>query len=232
MRRLIRRYWKLGLLPCGLLLAWTLVGANAATPAADAAQAGDIPTIRTLIQQKADLNRAQADGMTALHWSASHNDVAMTQVLLRAGANPNTETRLGAITPLFVASRNGNAAIVEVLLKAGAKANAVDGTGATPLMFAAGSGSAEAVEVLVAHGAQVNAREVPHGQTALMFAAASNRGSTINALLKHGADAEVATLVADPGCGSLFAKSMGCGGGGDSDGEEGIDKPAPKAKGG
>ena len=99
MRRLIRRYWKLGLLPSGLLLAWTLVGANAATPAADAAQAGDIPTIRTLIQQKADLNRAQADGMTALHWSASHNDVAMTQVLLRAGANPNTETRLGAITP-------------------------------------------------------------------------------------------------------------------------------------
>jgi ankyrin repeat protein len=233
MNQRMNQQWKLALLPGGLLLAWTLTGANSATPLADAAQARDAGAVRMLIQQKADLNRAQADGMTALHWAVSNNDVAMTQTLLAAGADPNAETRVGAITPLFVACKNGNEAIVNALLKAEASANAVDGAGATPLMLAAGSGSVGVLETLLARGAQVNAKETSHGQTALMFAAAANRGNAIKVLLKHGADAEVATLVTDPGCGSLFAKSMGCGGGGDSaDAEDGGDKPAPKAKGG
>src|SRR5206468_1150733 len=95
-------------------------------PLADAAQARDLAAIQAQIRQKADPNRAQADGMTALHWAAENDDPAMTQVLLNAGAKPDVETRLGAITPLFIASKNANPAIVEALLKAGANAGAVD----------------------------------------------------------------------------------------------------------
>jgi ankyrin repeat protein len=214
------------LLLASLLAAASLLPASdSATPLADAARAKDLAAVRAQIRQKADMNRAQADGMTALHWAAMNDDLAMTEALLNAGAKPDVETRLGAITPLFIASKNGNPAVVEALLKAGANARAVDGTGATPLMITASSGSAEAVESLIAHGAQVNAKEAAHGQTALMFAAAANRGNAVRALMRHGADAEIATRVADPGCGTLFAKPMGCGGADNAD-DEAANAPA------
>jgi len=219
---------------CGglLAIAWFVSAAGSGTPVADAAQAGDLAALRSQLQQRADANRAQADGMTALHWAATNGDLAMTQLLLSAGANPSAQTRLGAITPLFIAAKNGSAPLMDALLKAGADANSVDGTGATPLMLAASSGSADAVRVLLAHGAQVNIKDSGHGQTALMFAAAANRGGAIRLLMEHGADAEIATLTADPGCGSLFAKSMGCGGGGDNaDDSDTGDKPAGAGKG-
>ena len=109
-------------------------------------------------------------------------------MLLAAGANVKAATRVGAITPLFMACKNGNAAMIEALLKAGADANSTDEHGTTPLMMAAASGSADAVKVLIDHGADVNAREGAHGQTALMFAAALNRDAAIRVLLAHGAD--------------------------------------------
>jgi len=37
---------------------------------ADAAMKGDKAAVRTLIQQKADVNAPQPDGATALHWAA------------------------------------------------------------------------------------------------------------------------------------------------------------------
>jgi len=56
---------------------------------ADAAMKGDKAAIRTLVQQKADVNAPQADGATALHWAARINSVEILDLLLRAGARPN-----------------------------------------------------------------------------------------------------------------------------------------------
>ena len=39
---------------------------------ADAAMGGDITAVRALVQQHADVNGAESDGMTALHWAAEH----------------------------------------------------------------------------------------------------------------------------------------------------------------
>ena len=55
---------------------------------ADAAMQGDKSALRTLLQQKADVNAPQADGTTALHWAVRANDLEMTDMLLRAGAQP------------------------------------------------------------------------------------------------------------------------------------------------
>jgi ankyrin repeat protein len=117
----------------------------------------------------------------------------MAKMLVAAGANVKAATRLGAITPLFMAAKNGSEAMIELLLKAGADANSTDEHGTTVLMTAAASGSAGAVRSLIDHGADVNAREGAHGQTALMFAASLNRGAAIQVLLEHRADPNIAT---------------------------------------
>jgi ankyrin repeat protein len=179
------------------------------TRLADAAQQGDKDAVRALLTDKVDVNEAQGDGMTALHWAAFNDDLELAQMLLGSGANVKAETRLGAVTPLFMASKNGSARMIETLLNAGADASAPDAHGTTPLMFAAAAGRAEAVRVLLDHGADANAKESAHQQTALMFAAAYNRDAAIKLLLERGADAKAATKVIDPGCGSVFDLS-GC----------------------
>ena len=149
----------------------------------------------SLLKDKADVNAAQVDGMTALHWAAFRDDVDLARVLIEAGASPKAATRDGGLTPLSMASTNGSAAMIEVLLKAGADPNSRFVRGSTPLMLAAASGSADAVKMLLDHGAEVNAREEAHGQTAAMFAAAENRGAVIKVLAGHGADLKIATNV-------------------------------------
>src|SRR5262249_57937155 len=86
---------------------------------ADAAMKGDLGTVRSLLVQKSDVNAAQPDGMTALHWATHKNDLEMVRVLLRAGADVKRGTRIESITPLMMASESVNAAIVELLLTAG-----------------------------------------------------------------------------------------------------------------
>jgi len=49
---------------------------------ADAAAKGDRAAVRTLIQQKADVNAAQTDGATALHWAVYRDDVETSHVFL------------------------------------------------------------------------------------------------------------------------------------------------------
>jgi len=193
----------------GFSLAAGMLLAAADTRLVDAAREGDRTAVRTLLKQKADVNAASGDGTTALHWAATANDIEMARALLAAGANVKAQSRIGAVTPLFMACRNGSAAMIELLLRAGADAKAPDAVGTTPLMMAAASGSVEAVQILIDRGADVNAKESAHGQTALMFAAALDRGPAIRALIAHGANPEIATTVSPLGCGSIFNKN-GC----------------------
>jgi ankyrin repeat protein len=173
------------------------VDVKSSSPVADAVQAADRETARALLKEGADVNAAQGDGMTALHWAALSNDVETAEMLLYAGANVRAATRLGAQTPLILASRNGNAAMVERLLAAGADPNLATGTGATPLMLAAGSGNTQTVRVLLERGAAVDAKESLRGETALMFAAASDRAEVVGMLLSAGADPALTTKLID-----------------------------------
>ncbi len=163
------------------------------TRLADAAQHSDRTTVQSLLAQKVDVNAPQGDGTTALHWAAFNDDLETAKMLIAAGASVKAATRVGSITPLFMACKNGNAAMIALFLKAGADANSTDEHGTTALMTAAASGSADAVKTLIDHGADVDAREGAHGQTALMFAASLNRAAAIKVLLENRADAEATT---------------------------------------
>ena len=163
------------------------------TRLADAAQQGDKAAVRSLLKQHADINAAQGDGTTALHWAAYRDDLEMAQLLLQSGADVKAATREGAITPLFMACTNGSASMIEALVKGGASVNTTKTNGTTPLMTAAASEIAAAVKLLLDHGAAVNAKEEAHGQTALMFAAALDRADVVKLLLQRGADPNITT---------------------------------------
>jgi uncharacterized protein len=164
---------------------------------ADAAMRGDRDAVRTLLKQAADVNGAQGDGMTALHWAAMKNDADLAQMLLYAGANVKATTRIGAYTPLILAAREGYAVVMEPLIAAGADVNAKTSNATTALMLAAQSGSTDAVKLLVDQGADVNAKEPVRGLTAIMFAAASDRAPVIDLLAARGADLKATSSVVD-----------------------------------
>ena len=128
-----------------VVLSTLLVGKAEDTPAANAAMVGDMDRLVVLLKQGEDVNAAQGDGMTALHWAAFQDELVMAEVLIYAGANLEATTRVNAITPLFLAAQNGSASMVQKLLDAGAEPNSTMETGTTPLMLAAASGNAEVI---------------------------------------------------------------------------------------
>src|SRR6267142_2033606 len=156
----------------------------------DAAKKADKAAVRALLQQRLDVNAAEPDGTTALHWAARLDDLETADVLIRGGANVKAANRYG-VTPLSLACINGNAALIEMLLKAGADPNSASPEGETALMTAARTGKLDAVKVLLARGADVNVKESWRGQTALMWAAAEGHPDVIRALIERGADIQV-----------------------------------------
>jgi ankyrin repeat protein len=174
------------------------LGAQSVSPVADAAMRGDRDAVRTLLKQGADVNGAQGDGMSALHWAAERGDADLADMLIYAGANIAAVTRIGQYTPLHLAAKSGSAPVTKALLKAGADvADRSTNSGVTALHMAASSGSAEVVSVLIDAKADVNARESEAGQTPLIFAAGLNRVSAVTALLTRGADPSMTTKVID-----------------------------------
>jgi ankyrin repeat protein len=180
-----------------LIAAVHAIGTQADSPVADAAMRGEWAAVRALLEKGSDVNAAQGDGMTALHWAARAGEAPTTAMLLHAGANIRAMTRLGGYTPLLLASQMGHAPVIDLLLQAGADAKSATSNGATALMLAAASGQADAVTALLAAGADVNAKEPTRQETALMFATAANRLDVMKTLIRAGADVKNATKIVD-----------------------------------
>jgi len=168
------------------------------SPVADAAMRGDAEQVQALLRLGSDVNAAQGDGMTALHWAAENGDADLAEMLLYAGANLGAVTRLADYTPLHMASRRGRAEVVTSLIGAGADVHAVTATGGvTPLHFGAMAGNPELVRTLLEAGAQPNTVEATRGQSALMFASAAGRTDVVLTLLEAGADPLATSSVVD-----------------------------------
>lgn len=68
-----------------------------------------------LINAEADVNAADSDSRTPLHWAAAVNDVASVRMLLAHGANRDAQD-VHEETPLFLAAREGSLQAVQALL--------------------------------------------------------------------------------------------------------------------
>ena len=183
----------MGMVLVGVMLVGAILPES---PVADAAMIGDLEAVGELLEEGADVNLAQGDGMTALHWAAEVGDAKMVGMLLDAGANMEGVTRIGDYTPLHIASEAGHGEVVRALLEAGADVEAKRAfAGTTSLHLAAASGSVSSIAALVSFGADIDAREDEWGQTPLIFAASRNRVEAVKALLSKGADPSLTTRV-------------------------------------
>ena len=181
-----------GALSLVLAVSLGLVDASAQQSMVSAAKTQDWATLSAQLEQKGDVNEAQADGTTVLAWTVYWENLEVTRQLIAARANVNTGNDLG-VTPLILAIRNRNTEMVSTLLKAGADPDIGMWTGETPLMTAARTGMISIVDLLLKNGVDVNASEPRRGQTALMWAISFEYPEVARALIESDADVNART---------------------------------------
>jgi ankyrin repeat protein len=175
----------------------------AASPAAAAdnslaglIEAGHRDAALKRIAAGADVNAAQGDGTTPLHWAVYKIDADIARALLERGAKADVMNNYGS-TPLAEAVKVANARLVGMLLDAGSNVEVPNQEGQTALMLAARAGSLDVAELLVRHGANVNAREKWRGQTALMWAVDARSAEMTRFLISHKADVNARAMAND-----------------------------------
>jgi ankyrin repeat protein len=169
------------------------------TPLMVAARRGILPTVRALLLGKADPNAQEGKGgQTALMWAISERHTAVTEELLRHGADVNARSKTG-FTALMFAAQQGDVDTTRILLDAKASPNdVIPKSGATPLIIASAIGHPDVVALLLDKGADPNVVDA-NGFTSLHHAVRdSDYGvdpaskatavTIVKTLLAHGAN--------------------------------------------
>ena len=163
------------------------------TPLMLAAEAGDLPLVKLLLEEGADVNMERFYRFTALHLAAGNGHTSVVRVLVDVpGINLDIPSMRGD-TPLIEAAASGYTNIVQVLVDAGANVNfnyqksaRAYFAGQTPLMIAAEHGLTDIVKILL---------DVPtielnlvnnEGLNALMLAARNEHSEIVEMIIQAG----------------------------------------------
>ncbi|KAK9271739.1 hypothetical protein L1049_002102 [Liquidambar formosana] len=124
-----------------------------------ASKAGDEPIIKLLLNTNLDINEADTEGNTALHWSlktstvSGSNQTRIICLLIKHGARVSQRNKLG-LTALHIAAANGNLHLLQILLLEDPDGvNATTEMKETPLFFAVKNHFMDGVELLLRWGA-------------------------------------------------------------------------------
>jgi len=128
----------------------------------------------------------RGDGWTALHLAAIKGDSSATRALLRAGADPNFQSKHG-ITPLYYACRYGHVEVAKVLLRSGADVQLRDGYRRQPIHAAMQVWRRSLVELLLDHGADLNGPGF-QGYPPMLYAVVWGTQEAVATLIEMGAD--------------------------------------------
>jgi ankyrin repeat protein len=184
-----------------------------------AIQAGDVPTVKSLLDAEPSLASAQNDGkqsavlfavyngrkeirdlliarglQLALHEAAAAGQLDRVRELVDADASLAKSSSPDGFPVLALAAVFGHQDVAEYLFAKGAEENAAatNGSGYTALTGAVASGHKSMAAWLMAHGADVNHRYGP-GFSPLLTAAANGHREIAEMLLAHGADLHAQT---------------------------------------
>src|SRR5688500_1183679 len=154
----------------------------AAAPLVDAVKAGDRAAAIAMIERRVDVNAAEADGTTALHWAVQRNDLDLVERLIRAGANAKAKNEYSA-SPMSEAAVSGNAAGTWKMIKCGAEVETPNAEGQTALMVIERTEQVDAARLLRSSGAAVYTVERWSRQTAQMWETAKSQPTMVKELI-------------------------------------------------
>ncbi|XP_061191846.1 ankyrin repeat family A protein 2-like [Saccostrea echinata] len=118
---------------------------------------GELTHLHQEINEGCDVNKVDANDMTALLWACANGQQPAVEFLIKSGADINVSGSHGE-NALLLASCNGYLGIVEIFLKLGMDVNVTDETGNTALMYAAYRGHDSVVKLLLEYGADIMAQ--------------------------------------------------------------------------
>eukprot|EP00741_Cyanophora_paradoxa_P008855 tig00001388_g8572.t1 len=158
------------------------------TPLIWASKAGDLDTVRFLLDRGASVTHRDVDHMTAALVAADATHWEAVWLLLDRGADVNVKPSQDKKTLLMMAAIQANAEAIRGLCVRGAKVDIAQVDGITPLMYAAYVGDVESVRALIEAGANVNHKD--RNGTTVLFWAISHGGSdeVVRVLLEKGSD--------------------------------------------
>jgi len=183
-----------------------------------AARQNNLDGVKKAIEDGADLNIRDDDGMTPLMWAAMHQSLDMIHLVVRHGANPNLLDERGeiieALSPdhlavgesvleilgsnerLLAAAKTGSWPKLDPELQIGAWINVRDHNRLTCLMWAARAGACEVVAHLISKNADLDAVD-SGGRMAVHYAAMSRSVETLAYFHYVGADFSARTFEGD-----------------------------------
>lgn len=150
-----------------------------------AAARGDVPGVRQLIKDGAQVNAVDELGNTALLMAAREGDLETARALLRAGAD--VDGRGGSLTPLGQAALRGHTHMVRLLLRSGAQVDATGVNEQSPLMNAVKLNHPGVVALLLKAGANTQVKDRT-GAGPMLAAINDDLPDVLAVLLRHGLD--------------------------------------------
>eukprot|EP00928_Gymnodinium_smaydae_P080008 TRINITY_DN63815_c0_g1_i1.p1 TRINITY_DN63815_c0_g1~~TRINITY_DN63815_c0_g1_i1.p1 ORF type:complete len:662 (-),score=86.51 TRINITY_DN63815_c0_g1_i1:429-2414(-) len=157
------------------------------SPLIAAVQEADLPSVKLLLDAKADCNAPGLHGDTALHQAASLGLADIARYLVEEGNCLVDQRNDAGCTALYRAVQRGQVSCAQLLLDSGAQIDAATNTGATPVYIAADRGYCELVDLLLSRGCNVKAATELQ-MTPLLIAAFNGREEVVRTLVAHGAD--------------------------------------------
>jgi ankyrin repeat protein len=150
-----------------------------------AARAGDLATVRALVEKDVKLALARDEaGRTPLHLAAGSGRADVAAYLVARGADVNAADN-NAWTPLHAAAAADRDEAVRILIDGKAALESRTSEGETPLAVAAGRGAARAAARLLQAGAATEAANA-YGRTPLLLVARESGKADIARLLLDG----------------------------------------------
>ncbi|WP_395462927.1 ankyrin repeat domain-containing protein [Wolbachia endosymbiont of Cantharis cryptica] len=145
-----------------------------------AATHGQLPIIKKLLKEEADVNIKDLCGYTPLHLAAANGYLDVVKELIKEGADINAQNKNGR-TPLHLAAREDKLLVAKEIIKEGGGINSKDDKNKTPFEVALDYGSIETANFLAAVKDEC-------GNTALHYAEKEGNIKLIKLLLENNAD--------------------------------------------